>query len=90
MDHRKRRKVKDGHRHIADMRRQSLECRKDEVAGICDAEQYRGAAQRKRPSNLLGTFRSLWLEIAQGNSIRLRKEKTRALQDEQPPGFTLY
>lgn len=77
------REIKDGNRHTIDTRRWILECREGEVARCCDAEQYIRAAQRKSSSNLLGVFRSLWLEIAQGNSIRLNKKKC-----EQPPEFT--
>lgn len=47
----------------------------DEVAGICDAEQYGQATQRKSSRNLLRVFRSLWLETTQGNSIKLSKEE---------------
>lgn len=63
MDHGKRRKIKDGNRHVTDVRRKILECREDEVAGICDAEQYKGATQRKSSRNLLRAFRSLGLEV---------------------------
>lgn len=53
------REIKDGNRHTIDMRRWILECREDEVARCCDAEQYIRAAQRKLQESVRGLQKSL-------------------------------